>query len=497
MRGKRTYGTYRGKRQRATSLLVLLALCVLAVPALGAPAAPVIGAPAQNAFVAGPVFSISGTSAGDVTLVRILEGATVRGETAPTNGFWTVSISLPDGSHTITAMGRDSAGVWGASSAPRTFVVDAINPGAPSITAPADGLLVGFSLITVEGTTEPYGRVKVYDDGSLVMTAIASSTGAWSAARDFEDRTHALTATATDRAGNTGLASPPSHVTVDTTPPARPSIEIPARDGSVGSTTVTISGIGEPGSTVKVFEGTTILMTAPVSDGSWAGDVLFGVGAHTISARAFDAIGNASPPSAEVTFTVDLTPPVAPTFTTPLPGSYVASPVTIAGATEPYAHVELRAGSLTVRTTYADRYGAFTFTLDLPSGTYTYTARATDRAGNVGPSSAALTFTADAGVPQIRLETPNGTIFLPGQFPLIRGFAFDEIGVDRIRLDYYNLIGKLAYRQVVTCWGCPGGVDVEWRADMEPPIGRYEVYAYAIDRVGHESLPAKAIIIKL
>ncbi len=497
MRGKGNYRTYRGKRQLATSLTLLCALALVAAPASGAPAAPVIDAPTQDAFTAGPIAQLEGTSVGSVVLVRIFEGATLLADTGTQNGSWRASVGLSDGSHTITVYGRDSAGVWSAPSAPRTFIVDSVAPAAPVITAPLDGDVLGFSLLTVEGTAEPFAHVTVTDAAGPVLHATANASGAWAAEWNFADTTHTLTATATDRAGNTSLNSPQTTFTVDTRGPAAPTITAPARDGFVGTTTVAIAGFAEAGSLVKVFEGATILMTSPVSDGTWSGTATFTPGAHTISARAFDPVGNPSLPSALLNFVVDLTPPAAPVFTSPAPGAYVADPVTITGTTEPYARVELRAGIVTSRVAHADRYGAFAFTLEMPSGTYTFTARATDRAGNIGPESPPLTFTADAGVPEVYLETPNGTIFLPGQFPLIKGRARDEIGVAGVRLDYYDLLGKLAYRQTASCWECPAGVDVEWRVEMSPPIGRYEVYAYAIDRVGHESLPAKAIIVKL
>lgn len=486
--------TYRGKQYLLASLA--FGLAAGGASAWAAPSPPLISLPTQHAFVGDSLVQISGTLDGSATMVRIVEGSTVLAESGPFSGYWSASVGLADGSHTIRAYARDAVGTWSAGSAPRTFVVDTVNPDPPAITSPADGALLGFSRITVEGATEPYAHVVVTDEVGPVLETNADGSGAWAVTHDFGDVEHRLTAVAIDQAGNESLPSAVTSLTVDTLAPGVPAIGVPGPGSFTNSTSVLVAGNAEPGALVKVFEGATILMTVPASDGTWSGTVDVAAGAHTISARAFDAAGNASTPSADVTFTVDLTPPAAPTLLRPAPGSYVATPVTVAGGTEPFARVELRSDT-TYWAQYADRYGAFAFTLDLGSGPYEFTVRATDLAGNTGAESAPLAFTADAGAPEVTLETPYGTIFLPGRFPLIRGRAYDDVGVAGVRLDYYDLFGKLAYRQTALCGACPVGTEVTWVTDREPPIGRFEVYAYAIDRVGHESLPAKTTIVNL
>ena len=96
-----------------------------------------------------------------------------------------------------------------------------------------------------------------------------TARGAWSfTTAALANGAHSLTATATDAAGNTGTASAALSVTVDTTAPVAPSIASFSTDsGTVGDgltndNTLTLTGTAEANSTVKVFDGATLLGSA-------------------------------------------------------------------------------------------------------------------------------------------------------------------------------------------------------------------------------------------
>ena len=77
--------------------------------------------------------------------------------------------------------------------------------------------------LTLTGTAEADSTVKVYDGATLLGSAVASGTGAWSyTTAALANGGHSLTATATDAAGNTGVASTALAVTIDTTAPVAP-----------------------------------------------------------------------------------------------------------------------------------------------------------------------------------------------------------------------------------------------------------------------------------
>ena len=116
------------------------------------------------------------------------------------------------------------------------------------------------------GTAEANSTVKVFDGATLLGSAVANGSGAWSyTTAALANGAHSLTATATDAAGNTGVASTALSVTIDTTAPAAPSIASFSPDtGTVGdgitsANVLTLTGTAEANSTVKVFDGATLL----------------------------------------------------------------------------------------------------------------------------------------------------------------------------------------------------------------------------------------------
>src|SRR5207248_873489 len=64
------------------------------------------------------------------------------------------------------------------------------------------------STLALTGTAGANATVKVYDGATLLGSATANGSGAWSyTTAALSNATHSLTATATDAAGNTGAAS--------------------------------------------------------------------------------------------------------------------------------------------------------------------------------------------------------------------------------------------------------------------------------------------------
>ncbi|MBJ6760462.1 hypothetical protein JGU66_06780 [Myxococcaceae bacterium JPH2] len=116
--------------------------------------------------------------------------------------------TLTDGAHTFAARAIDMTGNVDATPERRTWTLDTQPPAPPVVTSPAEGDEVK-GLATVTGTAEAGSQVSVYFDGQLAGTATATD-GKWSveSGLDVDSRTHALTATATDVAGNVSQGSP-------------------------------------------------------------------------------------------------------------------------------------------------------------------------------------------------------------------------------------------------------------------------------------------------
>ena len=107
--------------------------------------------------------------------------------------------------------------------------------------------------------------MNVYDGATLLGSGTANASGAWSyTTGTLTNGAHSFTATDTV-SGTTSAASTALSVTIDTTAPVAPSIASFSTDsGMVGDditndNALTLTGTAEANSTVKVFDGATLL----------------------------------------------------------------------------------------------------------------------------------------------------------------------------------------------------------------------------------------------
>ena len=146
------------------------------------------------------------------------------------SGAWSyTTAALANGAHSLTATATDAAGNTGAASTALSVTIDTTAPAAPTIASfSTDSGTVGDGItndntLTLTGTAEANATVKVYDGATLLGSVAANGSGAWSyTTAALANGAHSLTATATDAAGNTGVASAALSVTIDTTAPAAP-----------------------------------------------------------------------------------------------------------------------------------------------------------------------------------------------------------------------------------------------------------------------------------
>jgi hypothetical protein len=189
-------------------------------------------------------------------------------------------------------------------------------------------------------------------------------------------------------------------VTKDTVPPAAPSLTVPATVSAATAASVSASGTTEPGASVALRitdAGAVHVVTASAtadSSGHWAVSGLnltaLNDGQLTYTAAATDIAGNTGP-SATQTGTKD-TYSAPPAFTT-VPSkisSDAVSAVQLAGTAEAGAAVALTAtdsgGHSATATVAANGSGNWSATMNLgalSSGPVTFSAQATDLAGNV------------------------------------------------------------------------------------------------------------------
>lgn len=183
-----------------------------------------------------------------------------------------------------------------------------------------------------------------------------------------------------DVAGNISAAFPYTF-TVDTLPPATPTVSSPPPGSSLNTQNVAISGTGENGSTVYAYEGDTFLASSAVSGGAYLLTPYLTPGAHSLRLYAQDGAGNVSG-NTYIAVTIDLTPPAAPVITAPAAGSTLLPTPTITGTAETGSTVKVKVGATLVGTGVASGGNFSITTSTLPEGPVTLSVTATDAAGN-------------------------------------------------------------------------------------------------------------------
>ena len=347
-----------------------------------------------------------------VAKVEIYDGTTLLGEASiDASGNWsfTVPSDLGEGVHHLTAVATDKAGNDVQSSELQVTIDTTISAASLALTTDsgADGadLLTNDGSITFSALDADSSRV-ITVDGNVVAVYDPTSLG---------DGEHTVAIVDTDAAGNTSNAS--LTFTLDTTVPPPTGLDLATADDTFGpngtdsdnltknTSNLTISGNAEAGATLVLFDdvnhdgiidaGETLGTTTVLGDGTFSLDVSLAEGDHKIKAVQTDAAGNVSDPSDALGVTVDTTPPAvsitgyaddtAPTGD----GKTTDTTLAISGNAAAGTVVTIKDGTTVLGTATANVSGVWTFnTTSLALGGHSFTASATDAAGNTGTSGA-------------------------------------------------------------------------------------------------------------
>jgi hypothetical protein len=385
------------------------------------PPPPVVVTPANGAVVNTATPAISGTAEAHTTVTVFFDGSVAGTTGANASGNWSFTPSSPlaQGTHVVTAQATNAAGDTSRVSAFHSFTVDTVAPSAPVVVTPANGAFVNTARPVISGTAEAHSTVTVSFDGAVAGTVLASGSGNWS----FTPPTalapgpHSVTAQSRDAAGNTSRPSSSSSFTVDTAAPAAPVVAAPASGAFVNTARPVISGTAEAHSTVTVsFDGTVAGMVAATPSGVWSftPSSTLAEGLHSVTARATDAAGNASPASSPGSFTVDTVPPAAPVVATPARNATVTTATpTISGTAEATTMVTISFDGTVAGTALASGSGSWSFmpTTALEQGLHAVLAQAKDAAGNTSISTSNF-FTVDTVAPAapVVVTPANGAV---------------------------------------------------------------------------------------
>lgn len=460
-------------------------------------------------------------------------GAEIGRVTADDAGNWSFSPEAPlaDGEHSFTAQPVDASGNVGDESAPTDFIVDtvplavtilnAIDDVSPLTGELTSGQATNDATPTLNGTATPGATVNVYDGGTLLGTVTATPEGEWTLtpSASLAEGEHDFTATASSPSQGETDPTPVFALTIDTTPPDTPVIDINddvgaivgpvAPGGLTDDNQPTLSGTSTPGDTITITDGDTPLGTAIVDDtGAWTftPNKPLVEGEHDLGVSATDPAGNESVPATVIPITIDTLAPDVPVITgvtddvDALTGTVAKAGLTndalpaISGTAEANSTVMVYVDGNAVGATTASDTGDWTFTpeTDMADGTHQITASAVDAAGNVSGLSNAWSVVVDtvSETPVITTATDDvagilGDISNGGltndNLPVINGTAEHDSMVS-IYID--NVIAGTVQADATGAWA--------FTVNNLLSDGKHQFSAIAVDAAGNTSSQSAA-----
>ena len=352
---------------------------------LTAPAAPLTDPLPQLTRVA--QVAVKGT-AEPLATIRVYDGGSlVESAQAGADGAWSLSLTLTDGQHELTARAVDRAGNQSPLTAPASVTVDTTRP-TVTVEGPrvVNSTTPSFTLVSEVGAR--------FDCTVDARDTVECPTAYTVAEPALADGPHVLIVVAFDTAGN---ASTPARVdfTVDTVKPTATITGGPAEPTNDTRPTFSFTADEAGWFDCAVDQLASVPCASPHRLLTAVAD-----GPHTFSVTPIDAAGNRGTPVPR-TFTVDT---VAPTLTVEGP----ASPTTDRTPTFTFTPEAEATASCTLDGVELDTCTS-PITLDpLSDGPHTFRVRATDRAGNVHDVERTIVIDTTAPVARIT-DGPDGT----------------------------------------------------------------------------------------
>ena len=252
--------------------------------------------------------TLQGSGVASRAKVDIYDGQVKLGQTTATaDGTWsfTPDASLRSGVHSILAKELDSGNAVVKTSPAMILNVDT-TAAVPVLHTPAPYTRVA-PVISGSGAeaNATVNVTAVSQDGLTIRryTTTANGSGVWSLHTGTdanalpEDKVYNIRASQTDTAGNTSAVGATQVICYDSSVLAPTLDALPDSNASA----FMVTGSGEVGATVRVFDGSTPLGTAVVNArGTWSFNASgLGSGQHTIQAQQVDLAGNLSAQTAQ------------------------------------------------------------------------------------------------------------------------------------------------------------------------------------------------------
>ena len=348
--------------------------------------------------------SASGTAEPGVTVTITFPSGETATVLVDANGnFGPVTSTTPQGSGDVVGVAEDAAGNTGTDTVVNTDTtppeVNIIEP----VTMNPDGT------ISVSGTGEPGATVTITFPSGETATASIGDNGTFGPViSDTPQGSGDIVGIAEDDAGNTATISVSN---IDTTPP-QVSINEPITMNPDG--TISVSGTGEPGTTVTITFPSGETATVSINDNGDFGPVTSNdvQGTGPVVTEAEDSAGNTG---TDTVTNTDTTPPQV-SINEPITMNPDGT-ISVSGTGEPGATVTITFPSGETATVSIGDNGDFgPVTSNDPQGSGSVVGEAEDAAGNTISSTVTNT---DTTAPQVSITEPltmnaNGTLSVSG-----------------------------------------------------------------------------------
>jgi hypothetical protein len=366
-----------------------------------APVTTITAKPSDPSADSSPSFSFTSSEAGSSFECQLDGGAFAA--CASPKGY----TGLAGGAHTFSVRASDAAGNTDPTPASYAWTIDTSAPVTTITSGPDTPTTVTSASFSFASTEAGSTFNCQLDAGSFA--ACASPKGYTGLA----DGSHTFQVRASDAAGNTD-ATPASYTwTIDATAPPDPTIAAkPANPTTSQTAHFSFSDSEAAVSFVCALDGVASACTSPKN---YVGPLV--VGPHTFQVRAKDGLGNLSGP-ASYSWTIDLTPPPAPTIDT--------RPADLLNATSaPFTFSDSEPGATFLCSLDEAPFVACTSPRtysSLGDGAHTFNVEAKDAAGNESlPTSDA--WTVDTSAPTVTLSSPADGSVTSATTPEISGSA--------------------------------------------------------------------------
>jgi len=187
------------------------------------------------------------------------------------------ALAAGDGLKTVFVQFRDGLAQV-SSTASTSLVLDTLAPAAPQIVEPLNPTYSAVAAHLISGQAEVGGSVELFDDGVSIGLFSVDAVGQWQVSHLFVEGNHAISAVATDTAGNVSAASSSVSLLIDQT---APQISVPVNQ-ILEATGVNSSLVLTP---PVVVDSSPVIIShnAPSS---------YPLGVTSITWSAIDAVGN-------------------------------------------------------------------------------------------------------------------------------------------------------------------------------------------------------------